>query len=118
MLLLQGVAISYHTPGFWGKERFLQRVVRKVAEIHLLLEVPQARRVILEALKPVRLYLNYFLIHFIGILVLGHLKVASGDLCESPPSLVLLLSKLIQNFERLLALVQAKLEIGMPEYLK
>ena len=93
-------------------------MVRQIAEIHLLLEMPQACRVIFEPLKPVGLYLNYLLIHFLGILVLGHLKVTSGDLCKSPTSLVLLLRKLIKDFERLLALVKAKLQIGMPENLK
>ena len=84
----------------------------------MLLEVPQACRVIFEPLKPVRLYLNYLLVHFLGILVLSHLKVTSCNLCKSPPSLVLLLRKLIEDFQRLLALVKAKLEIGMPKYLK
>jgi hypothetical protein len=62
--------------------------------------------------------LNYLLIHFLGILVLCHLKVTSRDLCKCPPSLVLLLSKLIEDFQRLLTFVKAKLQIGMPEYLK
>lgn len=92
-------------------------MIRQVAEIHLLLEVPQACRVILEPLKSIGLYLNYLLIHFLGILVLGHLKVTSRDLCKCPPSLVLLLCKLIEDFQRLLTLVKTKLQIGMPEYL-
>jgi hypothetical protein len=78
--------------------------------------MPQTSRVILKAFQTVRLNLNYFFVHLLSLLVLGHFKIATGNLCKSPASLELLFRQLIKNFDTFLALVEAELKVRMTQY--
>lgn len=118
VLLLQRIAISYDTPCLRCEKRFFQGMVRKVAKVNLLFEVPQTSGIVFETLKSIGLDLNNLLVHLFSILILGHLEVAAGDLGESPARLVLLLRQLVKHLNTLLALIEAKLEVSMPKDLQ
>lgn len=118
MLLLQRIAVTNDAPRLRCEQRLFQSMIREIAEIHLLLQVPQTCRVVFEALQSVRLDLYYFLVHFLRILILCHLKVASSNLCECPARLKLLLRQLIEDLDAFLALIEAKLEVGVAEDLQ
>jgi hypothetical protein len=48
VLFLQTVAVADHAPGFRGEKRLLERLVTEENQAVLVLQVPQARRVILQ----------------------------------------------------------------------
>lgn len=54
MLFLQRVAVSYNTPGFRSKQRFLKDMVAEMAQVHLFLQMPQACRVVLHSFQPTK----------------------------------------------------------------
>lgn len=81
-------------------------MIREVAELHLLLEMPKAGRVVLQAFKAVGLCLDDLAIHLLSLLVLGHLKVAPRNLSQHPPGGILLLSELSEDLDALLAFVE------------
>ena len=107
MLLLKRVTVTYNTPSLRGEQRFLKCMIGQIAEVDLLLQMPQACRVVLKSLKSIWFYLNYLFVNFLSILVFSHLKVASSDLCVCPSGRVLLLSKLVEYFESFLAFIKA-----------
>lgn len=115
MLFLERVAVAHHAPCLRRKQRLLKRVVREVAELNLLLEVPETRGVILESFEPEGLCLQYLLVSLLSVLVLSHFEVAASHLCEDPTCLVLLLRKLPEDGHCLLASVETQLKIGMPD---
>ena len=84
----------------------------------MLFEVPQTGGIVFETLKSIGLDLNNLLVHLFSILILGHLEVAAGNLGQGPARLVLLLRQLVKHLNTLLALVEAKLEVSMPEDLQ
>lgn len=55
VLFLQAVAIAHDAPCFGRKQRLLKCKVAQVGELVLLLEVPEAGRVVLETFKAVGL---------------------------------------------------------------
>jgi len=118
MLLLEGVAVADHAPRLRREQRLLQSIVREIAELDLLLEVPETRGVVLETFESERLRLQDLLVSFLSVLILGHFEVAASNLGEDPTCLVLLLRKLPKDGHRLLAAVEAELQEGMPDDLQ
>lgn len=84
VLFLESVAVAEDAPGLRSLKAALQGVVGDVAEIHLLPKMPEARRIIFQALQSVRLLLQHRLVHFRSLCVLRQLEVAAGDLRADP----------------------------------
>ena len=95
MLFLESVAISQNAPSFWRVEATIHGIFGPVNEISLLLEMPEAGRVILEALKSVGLLLHHGVVPNLCFLILGHLKVAFGNLLAHPSCNKLLSAQLL-----------------------
>ena len=108
VLLLQRKAVSNSYPGLLRVHAFLQRLMGKVAELHVFFEVPKTARVILNAFQSVRL-------HFVGLfIVLGSLRVAnhfhigSSDGCQDPARIELILGKFLEFLDRFQTVVVAE----------
>jgi len=74
VFFLKTVAVAHDTPSFRDKERFFKGKVTQVSKLVLLLEMPETGRVVLEALKTIRLDAHHLLVGFHGVLVQGLLE--------------------------------------------
>ena len=105
MFLLKSIAVAKNAPSLRSIEASLESIIGDVTQVHLFSEVPQASRVVLQALKPVWLLLEHRLIHLGGLGVLGQLEVTLRDLGRHPGSLEVSFRKGFVQFYGFLALV-------------
>ena len=95
VFFLKCVAISQNAPSFWRVETTIHGIFGPVNEIGLLLEMPEAGRVILEALKSVGLLLHHGVVPNLRLLILSHLEVTFRNLLAHPSSHKLLPAQLL-----------------------
>ena len=99
MLFLERVAVAENAPGLWSLQTPLQGIVGDVAEIHLLPQVPEAGRVVLEALESVSLLLHHCLVHLCRLCVLRQLEMAASNLSTDPGCLKMCLWQFLVHLD-------------------
>lgn len=109
VLFQQAVAVANDAPSFRCEERFLYSLVTKENKGRLVLQVPEACRVVLQAFESMRLQLTHLFVNFDCLVEAALFKDALGELALYPagfplPSRELSLVDLLSLFAVELAL--------------
>jgi hypothetical protein len=107
MLFLQRVTVTKYAPSFWSKKTSFHGIVRNIAKVHLLFEMPEASTVIFKTFKSEWFDLEHVFITSFRILIFAKFKVAPSKLTLNPSSLLLLLRQLFKLFDGFGALIIA-----------
>jgi len=89
MLLQQAIAVADHAPGFGCEERLLNGLIAQENKRWLVLQMPQACRVVFEAFESMRLQFAHLFIDFNRLMITALLEHAFGQLALHPSSLLL-----------------------------
>eukprot|EP00162_Nutomonas_longa_P005453 comp16115_c0_seq1/m.25388 comp16115_c0_seq1/g.25388 ORF comp16115_c0_seq1/g.25388 comp16115_c0_seq1/m.25388 type:complete len:349 (-) comp16115_c0_seq1:125-1171(-) len=109
VVLLQRKAVTDNTPRGWAAVVLFEHLLRQICHLHLLAQMPQHRRVDLDAVHEMRINLEGILEHFHRLAVPHHLKVAARNRNKNPARLALRVRKRIEQLQRILALIHRKL---------
>ena len=99
VLFLETEAVADCNPRLLGEDALLQTVVGQVGQLHRLLQVPQANRVVLHSFQSVRLHFQTLPEILLRLTILAHLHVCSSYLTVSPPCSKLLLWQYLQRLD-------------------